>query len=104
VIDGASYLLIFRRIIVPVATPVTATMLIFSFLSTWNELVLMLTLTSNEALRSIPAGLLSFSSGRTQNYGLQFAALVIATGPMILFYALFHNQLARGFAAGALKE
>jgi raffinose/stachyose/melibiose transport system permease protein len=104
VIDGASYLLIFRRIIVPVATPVTATMLIFSFLSTWNELVLMLTLTSNEALRSIPAGLLSFSSGRTQNYGLQLAALVIATGPMILFYALFHNQLAKGFAAGALKE
>jgi raffinose/stachyose/melibiose transport system permease protein len=104
VIDGASYLLIFRQIIVPVATPVAATMLIFSFLSTWNELVLMLTLTSNESLRSIPAGLLSFSSGRTQNYGLQLAALVIATGPMILFYALFHNQLARGFAAGALKE
>jgi raffinose/stachyose/melibiose transport system permease protein len=104
VIDGASYLLIFRQIIVPISAPVTATMLIFSFLSTWNELVLMLTLTSDEALRSLPAGLLSFSSGRTQNYGLQLAALVIATGPMIVFYAAFHNQLAKGFAAGALKE
>ena len=102
--DGASYLTIFRTIIIPVCAPVTATMLIFSFLSNWNEFVLVLTLTSRETIRSLPVGLLSFASGRTQNYGLQFAALVIATGPMILFYILFRDRLARGFAAGALKE
>jgi raffinose/stachyose/melibiose transport system permease protein len=102
--DGAGYLRIFREIIVPVAAPVTATMLIFSFLSNWNEFILVLTLTSRETVRSLPAGLLSLSAGRTRNFGLQFAALVIATAPMILFYVLFHNQLARGFAAGALKE
>ncbi len=102
--DGAGYLRIFREIILPVAAPVTATMLIFSFLDSWNEFILVLTLTSRETVRSLPAGLLSLSAGRTRNFGLQFAALVIATGPMILFYVLFHNQLARGFAAGALKE
>lgn len=104
VMDGASYLYIFRKIIVPIASPVTATMLIFSFLGNWNEFILVLTLTSRETIRSLPVGVLSFSSGRTQNYGLQFAVLVIATLPMILFYVFFHNQLARGFAAGALKE
>jgi len=103
-IDGASYLSIFRAIIVPMATPVAATMLIYSFLCNWNEFILLLTLTSRESIRSLPVGLLSFASGRTQNYGLQFAALVIATAPMIVFYVLFHNQLAKGFAAGALKE
>lgn len=103
-IDGASYLQIFRMIIIPVATPVVTTMLIFSFLSNWNELVLVLTLTSKEALRSLPVGVLAFAAGRTRNYGLQFATLVIATLPMILFYVLFHNQLAKGFAAGAVKE
>jgi raffinose/stachyose/melibiose transport system permease protein len=104
VIDGASYLRIFREIIIPVATPVSATMVIFSFLSNWNEFILVLVLTSREAIRSIPVGVLSFSAGRTANYGLQFAVLVIATAPMIVFYVAFHNQLARGFAAGALKE
>ncbi len=104
VMDGASYLHIFRTVIAPMAAPVVATMLIFSFLANWNEFILVLTLTSKETVRSLPAGLLSFSAGRTRNYGLQFAALVIGTGPMILFYVLFHNQLARGFAAGALKE
>ena len=104
VMDGASYLRIFRVIIIPMATPVLATMLIFSFLSNWNEFILVLTLTSRETVRSLPAGLLSLSAGRTRNFGLQFAALVIGTLPMILFYVFFHNQLARGFAAGALKE
>jgi raffinose/stachyose/melibiose transport system permease protein len=104
VIDGASYLQIFRQIIVPVATPVAATMLIFSFLANWNELIFVLTLTSGETLRSLPVGVLAFAAGRSRNYGLQFAVLVVATLPMILFYVFFHNQLARGFAAGALKE
>ncbi len=104
VMDGASYLHIFRTIIIPMATPVLATMLIFSFLSNWNEFILVFTLTSRETVRSLPAGLLSLAAGRTRNYGLQFAALVIGTLPMILFYIFFHNQLAKGFAAGALKE
>ena len=104
VIDGASYLRIFKDIIVPVATPIAATMLIFSFLSNWNELVFVLTLTSKESLRSLPVGVLAFAGGKTRNYGLQFATLVIATVPMILFYISFHDQLARGFSAGALKE
>ena len=104
VIDGASYLRIFKDIIIPVATPVVATMLIFSFVANWNELVLVLTLTSKDTLRSLPVGVLAFAGGKTRNYGLQFATLVIATLPMILFYFFFHDQLAKGFSAGALKE
>ncbi len=104
VIDGASYLRIFKDIIIPICTPVVATMLIFSFLANWNELIFVLTLTSKATLRSLPVGVLAFAGGKTRNYGLQFAVLVIATLPMIMFYVFSHNQLARGFAAGALKE
>jgi raffinose/stachyose/melibiose transport system permease protein len=104
VIDGAGYLTIFRTVIVPMAAPVTATMIIFSFLGNWNEFVFVLTLTSKTSLRSLPVGVNAFAAGQTMNYGVQFAALVIATAPMIIFYLLFHKQLAKGFAAGALKE
>jgi len=104
IIDGASYLSFFWNILIPIATPVVATMIIFSFLANWNEFVFVLTLTSKETLRSLPVGVNAFAGGRTRNYGLQFAALVIATLPMIVFYIFFHAQLAHGFAAGALKE
>jgi len=101
--DGADHLQIFWRIIAPVAKPVTATMIIFSFINNWNEFVFVFVLTSDKMLRSLPVGINAFAAGLTRNYGLQFAALVIGTFPMIIFYIFFHEQIARGFAAGAVK-
>lgn len=101
--DGAGYLRIFRSVIVPLSAPVAATMLIFAFISNWNEFVFVFTLTSSPALRSLPVGINAFAGGMTRDFGLQFAALIIGTVPMIIFYVFFHEQIARGFAAGALK-
>lgn len=103
-IDGAGYLSIFWHIIQPISVPVVATMTIFSFVSNWNEFVFVFVLTSKQSLRSLPVGVNAFAGGMSRDYGLLFAALVIATLPMILFYVFFHEQLKRGFAAGALKE
>jgi raffinose/stachyose/melibiose transport system permease protein len=103
-IDGAGYLKIFWHVIRPIATPVVATMTIFSFVSNWNEFVFVFVLTSKQSLRSLPVGINAFAGGMSRDFGLLFAALVIATLPMILFYVFFHEQLKRGFAAGAIKE
>ncbi len=102
--DGATYIQIFFHIIVRVAAPIIATMFIYTFLTNWNEFVLVLTLTSKAAIRSLPVGINSFAGGMSRDYGLQFAALVIGTFPMIVFYLLFHEQLEKGFAAGVSKE
>jgi raffinose/stachyose/melibiose transport system permease protein len=40
----------------------------------------------------------------SRDYGLQFAALVIGTVPMIIFYMIFKDKIAQGFAAGSTKE
>jgi raffinose/stachyose/melibiose transport system permease protein len=103
-IDGAGYLSIFWQIIRPISAPVVATMTIFSFVNNWNEFVFVFVLTSKQELRSLPVGVNAFAGGMSRDYGLLFAALVIATLPMILFYIFFHEQLKRGFAAGAIKE
>lgn len=103
-IDGAGYLKIFWNVILPMAAPVTATMLIYCFLGNWNEFILIMVLTSRQAVRSLPAGINAFAGSMARNYGFQFAALMIGTLPVILFYTLFHDQIKKGFAAGALKE
>jgi raffinose/stachyose/melibiose transport system permease protein len=103
IMDGAGYITIFLRVILPIATPVAATILIFSFLANWNEFMMIFILTSKETLRSLTVGIHAFAGGQTRNYGLQFAALVIGTIPMIVFYIFFNKQLAKGFAAGAIK-
>lgn len=104
IIDGATFLEIFVKIIIPVATPILSTMFIYTFLGNWNEFVLVLTLTSDMMIRSLPVGINSFAGGMSRDYGLQFAALVIGTVPMIIFYMIFKDKIAQGFAAGSLKE
>lgn len=104
IIDGASYLNIFIKLILPICIPVTTTMAIFSFLGNWNEFVLVLTLTSRPEIRSLPVGINSFAGGRSRDYGMQLAALVMGTAPMLIFYFFFQKQIAAGFTAGSLKE
>jgi len=103
IIDGASYLGVFWNVIVPISRPVVATMLIFCFLANWNEFIFVFVLTSKATLRTLPVGINAFAGGMTRDYGMQFAALVIGTLPMIIFYVFFHKRLAQGFASGALK-
>ena len=103
-IDAAGYLMIFQKVIIPQCIPVIGTMMIFSFLANWNEFALVFTLTSDRAIRSLPVGINSFAAGRARDYGMQFAALVIGTLPMIIMYAFGRRQLSLGFSEGAIKE
>lgn len=104
VIDGAGYLQTFVRVILGVSTPVLATVAILTFLRNWNEFILVFVLTSGANMRSLPVSINAFAGRLNVNYGMQLAALVIGTLPMIVFYIFAHRQLAEGFGEGALKE
>ncbi|GHT60763.1 putative ABC transporter permease protein YurM [Spirochaetia bacterium] len=103
-IDGAKYRYIFWRMIVPLSTPVIATMVILSFLSHWNEFLFVFIFTTKAALKSLPVAITQFAGRTNTEYGLQYASLVIGILPMIIFYFFFHAQLIKGFGEGALKE
>lgn len=103
IIDGATYLQIFWKIILPISKPVVTTILIFTFLGNWNEFVFVLLLTSKASLRSLQVGIQAFSGGMSPDVGIQTASLVIGTAPMVIFYLLFRKQLSVGFAGGAVK-
>ena len=102
-IDGASYFQIFLKIILPICKPVIVTIAIISILGCWNEFLLASILTSRHATRPLPVGVYMFSSPLSMNYGVQFAALVIALFPILVFYIIFHKQITRGLVAGAIK-
>jgi len=103
-IDGARYGYIFWTMIVPLSTPVIATMAILQFLGHWNEFLFVFVFTSKAALKSLPPAITIFAGKRTTEYGLQYAALVIGFLPMLIFYIAFHTRLIKGFGEGALKE
>jgi raffinose/stachyose/melibiose transport system permease protein len=103
-IDGAKYRYVFWKMIVPLSTPVIATLVILSFLRHWNEFLFVFVFTTKIALKSLPVAITQFAGRQNIEYGLQYASLVIGILPMILFYFFFHAQLIKGFGEGALKE
>lgn len=102
-IEGASDFALFRLIAVPLLRPGIATVAIFTALNAWNEFLLALLYIQDDALKTIPTGLLAFSSRYVTDYGLLFAALTIVTVPMIAIYVAFNKQIVAGITAGSLK-
>jgi raffinose/stachyose/melibiose transport system permease protein len=103
-IDGAKYGAVFWKLIVPLSTPVVATMVILSFLRHWNEFLFVFLFTTRMSLKSLPVAITQFAGKTNVEYGLQYASLIIGIFPMIVFYFFFHAQLIKGFGEGSLKE
>ena len=102
-IDGAGDLRIFALIALPLLRPGLATVAVFSALACWNEFLLALLYIQDDALKTIPTGLLAFSSRYVTDYGLLFSALSIVTIPMVVIYIVFNRQITEGITAGSLK-
>jgi raffinose/stachyose/melibiose transport system permease protein len=102
-IDGAGDVRVFWHLALPLLRPGLATVAIFSALAAWNEFLLALLYIQDDALKTIPTGLLSFSSRYVTDYSLLFSALSIVTLPMIVIYIAFNRQIIEGITAGSLK-
>lgn len=99
-IDGAGILKTFFNIIVPIVKPAIATVSIFVFLSSWNEFTMALILISDEALKTLPLGLLNFQGAFNTDWGAMGAALMISSLPTIIFYIIFSEQVERAMGVG----
>lgn len=103
-VDGCNRLRVLWHIILPLSRPAFATVVIFTFLNAWNEFLLALTLVQNNALRTLPVGLLNFSQSTGQtNYSDVFAALTVAVIPIIAVFVVFQRQFIEGLTAGAVN-
>jgi len=102
-IDGAGYFQIFWRIILPMSTPIATTVAVLTVPNVWNEFALINIIISSMDQKSLPLGILRFSSALSSDYGKQFAALVIGLAPMLIFYIAFRKQITKGVSGGAVK-
>lgn len=102
-IDGAGVLRTFVSIIVPLAKPVLATVAIFTYLNTWNELMFAVTFVNKQKLKTLTVGLMSMVGAHSTEWGPIGAGLVIATLPTIIIYIFLSGQVQKSMIAGALK-
>ncbi len=102
-IDGCNRFKAFVRIVLPLAKPGLATLLIFTGTSVWNEYLMASVLIHQPNLETLPLGLVNFTTAHSTNYPELFAALSIVTAPVVLLYLAAQRQFISGLTAGALK-
>ena len=104
VMDGAGMVRAFVSIGFPMVRNAVLTVGLVQFFFIWNDLLIALTFTNTDDLRTIQVGLLNFSGqfGQVQ-YGPLFAAICINVLGMLVLYVFLNQRVMKGLAGGAVK-
>ena len=105
-IDGAGFFTTMIQIIFPMAKPSIITVILFNFLSFWNEYIISMTLMSSaKGPKTLPVGLLNLMQAQQSaaEYGMMYAGLVLVMLPTLILYMCVQKQLTEGMTVGGLK-
>ncbi len=102
-VDGCSAWGVFRHVALPLSRPALATVVIFNFLTMWNEFAFALTLLG-PGRETLPLALTQFKGEHDIQITLTSAALVLVVIPLIIVYVFAQKHIIRGLTAGAVKE
>ncbi len=102
--DGANEFRIYWAIVVPIATPVLATLGILTFLGSWNAFIYPLVMAQEPSMYTLPVALATFATGQYQaDHGMLMAGSVILVVPVLIVFILFQRWITEGIATTGLK-
>ncbi len=105
-IDGSGYLRTMVKVILPMARPSVITVILFNFLSFWNEYIIAITLlTDPKGSKTLPVGLMNLMKAQNAaaEYGRMYAGLVLVMLPTLILYIIVQKKLTQGMTLGGLK-
>ena len=104
-LDGASRLKLFWRVLLPLTIPAQATLGVFTFLGAWNDYWWPLISATTSNRYTLTVGLASSQMNYAQTSGLGFlmAQAVFASVPILIVYAVFQKQIVRAMAGGDVR-
>jgi raffinose/stachyose/melibiose transport system permease protein len=101
VIDGASRIQFFWRVVVPLSVPGAVTVGVLAFVASWNAYLLPLLLLQGDR-RTLPLGVADFSSQYSSDTAGVFAFTTLAMVPALLFFLVLQRRIVSGLQ-GAVK-
>jgi len=101
--DGANSWKTYWKIVFPLSKPVLATVTIFASLGAWDEFIWANTIINTSSRRTLPVGIAAFQGVHTSNWGLIFAASMIAITPIIVLFIFMQRYFIKGTFTGAIK-
>lgn len=101
--EGANVRQVFTRIIVPLSRPSLATVAIFCFLWSYNDLFTQLIMIRRRVKYPVCALLNEISSKYGTDYGLMASSIAIIIVPVLIIYIFLQKNIIKGLTAGAIK-
>ena len=99
-VDGATHWQSFRRVTFPLLRPITGTVIILNAVFIWNDFLTPLIYLGGSPNETIPVVVYQFVGQYVSNWGYIFAAVVLATLPMLLLFLLLQRFVIKGFSTG----
>ncbi len=102
-IDGLSEYGIYRRIMLPLSLPAISTLVIFTFVTTWNDYLGPLIYLNSTELKTVQLGLRMFITQYSSEYNLIMAASVVSLIPVLIVFLSLQKYFVQGVASSGLK-
>ena len=102
-IDGATYLQFFARVVLPLSRPILATVGVISFVQAWNNYLLPLILLNSDAKYPWPLGIMVYQGEFSSDWQLVLAFVSLTIAPAIVVFLLAQRFIVAGLTAGAVK-
>jgi len=102
-IDGCGLFRIFTTIILPLSKPALATLTIFTFMGNWQSFYWPLIMLTQDSMKTLPLGLLSFMGLYSTQWTLLMAGSMMMIMPMVGVFVLGQKWFVSGIQLGALK-
>lgn len=103
-LDGASALRTFFQLIVPLAKPIYATVIILEFIAFWNDFVWPVMVISDTSKQTVQMALSSLFNIQPVNYGNVMAGLTIVTIPVLILFLSMQKYYVAGIASTGAKN
>jgi multiple sugar transport system permease protein len=102
-IDGANWWTIYARVTMPLCRPAVSAVAIFTFVTTWNNLLWPLLVLSDTQQMTIPVGLATVQGGFGIRYAEVMASAILGLIPLLAVFLLFQRQIVQGVASTGIK-
>jgi raffinose/stachyose/melibiose transport system permease protein len=103
-LDGCSRYQIFFRIVFPLLTPTTVTLIILYAMGIWNDFLLPSLVLTKKELFTLPIATQVFYGTYSTDLGLIMSSLIMVVLPIIILYIFLQRHIVAGIVAGAVKS
>jgi N,N'-diacetylchitobiose transport system permease protein len=102
-VDGATQVGAFFRIVFPLVAPGLVATAIYGFIQAWNEYIIAYVLLSSSSKQTLTIWLASFTTQHGTDWGGLMAGATLTSLPVVVFFLLVQRHVAGGLTAGAVK-